>query len=131
MHTLQIDRNVRVFWGQSLDIMWENLFDSQGGLGGAIWGYIDETFMMPAHREGFNDWLGIQEFKNDEGVYKGPCIGYGEWGIIDTWRRKKPEFWNTKKAYSPTMILVKKITNFRAGEELNIPVYNRFIRKNS
>jgi hypothetical protein len=130
MPTLQTDPNVREFWGQSLDIMWANLFESQGGLGGAIWGFIDETFMMPESLEGLNDWWGIQEFKNDEGIYKGPCIGYGEWGIIDTWRRKKPEFWNTKKAYSPTRILVKEIKYFKAGKDLRLPVYNRFDHTN-
>lgn len=45
--TLQDDPNIREFWGASLDKMWSNLFDAQGGLGGAIWGYIDETFMLP------------------------------------------------------------------------------------
>lgn len=27
--------------------MWSGLFDAPGGLGGAIWGYIDETFALP------------------------------------------------------------------------------------
>ena len=130
MQTLQSDPNVREFWGQSLDSMWMNLFDSQGGLGGAIWGYIDETFMMPESLEGFNKWWGIQEYKNNEGVYKGHCIGYGEWGIIDTWRRKKPEFWSTKKAYSPTRILLKEIIDYQADENLLLPVYNRFDHTN-
>ncbi len=128
--TLRTDPNVREFWGRSLDSMWMNIFESEGGLGGAIWGYIDETFMMPKSMEGFDDWWGIQELKGGEKVYKGPTIGYGEWGIIDTWRRKKPEFWSTKKAYSPTKILVKQITEFESGEELRIPIYNRFDHTN-
>lgn len=130
MQTLQTDPNVREFWGQSLDSMWTYLFESKGGLGGAIWGYIDETFMMPESLDGFNEWWGIQEFKNEEGVYKGHCIGYGEWGIIDIWRRKKPEFWNTKKAYSPARILLKEINDFQSGRELQLPVHNRFDHTN-
>jgi len=130
LQTLQSDPYVREFWGQSLDSMWMNIFNSRGGLGGAIWGYIDETFMMPESLEGFNKWWGIQEFKNEEGVYKGHCIGYGEWGIIDTWRRKKPEFWSTKKAYSPTRILLKVILKFKSGKTLQIPVFNRFDHTN-
>jgi len=128
--TLRTDPNVREFWGRSLDSTWMNLFESEGGLGGAIWGYIDETFMMPKSIEGFNDWWGIQEIKGGEEVYRGPTIGYGEWGIIDTWRRKKPEFWNTKKAYSPTKILVNEITEFKKGREIILPVYNRFDHTN-
>lgn len=41
--TLMVDPNMRDFWGQSLDRMWEGVFKAQGGLGGAIWGMIDET----------------------------------------------------------------------------------------
>lgn len=50
--TLQDDPNIREFWGASLDKMWSKLFDAQGGLGGAIWGYIDETFMLPEPKKG-------------------------------------------------------------------------------
>ncbi|ULT23719.1 hypothetical protein KUH03_31915 [Sphingobacterium sp. E70] len=45
--TLQDDPNIREFWGISMDMMWGGLFPKQGGLGGAIWGYVDETFMIP------------------------------------------------------------------------------------
>ena len=124
------DKNVRNFWGQSLDSMWTNIFESDGGIGGAIWGMIDETFMLPDTLSGYNDWWGIQEESNGVKMLEGHTVGYGEWGIIDTWRRKKPEFWNTKKAYSPIKILLTEITDFRVGHPLQIPVYNRFNHTN-
>jgi beta-galactosidase len=120
------DQNVRNFWGQSLDSMWTNIFDSDGGLGGAIWGMIDETFMLPDTMSGYNKWWGVQEMSNGVKMYEGPTVGYGEWGIVDTWRRKKPEFWNTKKAYSPVRILTNEITEYKSGSPIVIPVYNRF-----
>ena len=125
--TLLADPNVRNFWGQSLDSMWTYLFEADGGLGGAIWCMIDETFMLPDTLEGFRDWWGWQEGVLD---FEGPCVGYGEWGIIDTWRRKKPEFWGTKKAYSPARILVKNILDPEPGKELRLPVHNRFDHTN-
>ncbi len=123
---LKADPNVRNFWGQSLDSMWTYVFEADGGLGGAIWCMIDETFMLPENMEGYNKWWGILDKNVIPATYMGPTVGYGEWGIIDTWRRKKPEFWGTKKAYSPTKIYTKQIDDFKPGEALKIPVHNRF-----
>jgi len=125
-YELKYDPNVRNFWGQSLDSMWTYTFEADGGLGGAIWGMIDETFMLPEDMDGFNDWWGILDPRIIPATYLGPCVGYGEWGIIDTWRRKKPEFWLTKKAYSPTKIYQKQITEYKSNESLVIPIHNRF-----
>jgi len=123
---LKADPNVRNFWGQSLDSMWTYVFEADGGLGGAIWCMIDETFMLPEDLDGYNKWWGILDKKVIPSTYMGPTVGYGEWGIIDTWRRKKPEFWGTKKAYSPTKIYTKQIDVFQPGKALAIPVHNRF-----
>jgi len=122
--TLRDDPNIREFWGQSLDMMWSNLFEAQGGLGGAIWGYADETFMLPAPKVGTPWWQTFCKRAGEE--YTGNCVGYGEWGIIDVWRRLKPEFWSTKKAYSPVRLLTERLETFAAGEPLLLPVYNRF-----
>jgi len=126
---LKTDPNVRNFWGQSLDSMWTHVFEAEGGLGGAIWCFIDETFMLPQEMPGFKEWWGM-ETKVLPRTYMGPTVGYGEWGIVDSWRRKKPEFWNTKKAYSPTKIYQTRITDFAPGEDLKIPVHNRFDHTN-
>lgn len=128
--TLRYDPNVRNFWGQSLDSMWTNVFEADGGLGGAIWCMIDETFMLPEDLDGFNEWWGKLDPNVIPATYMGPTVGYGEWGIIDTWRRKKPEFWATKKAYSPTKVLAKQILDFTAGQKLTLPVHNRFDHTN-
>jgi beta-galactosidase len=127
---IKTDPNVRSFWGQSLDSMWTYIFEADGGLGGAIWCFIDETFMLPADLPGFNEWWGIIDENIIPSTYVGPTVGYGEWGIIDTWRRKKPEFWQTKKAYSPTKIYQNRITEFVPGKELIVLVHNRFDHTN-
>lgn len=111
--TLRQDPNIREFWGQSLDMMWASLFESRGGLGGSIWGFVDETFTLPKR-----------------GEHPDTCLGYGEWGIIDKWRRPKPEFWGTKKAYSPIKVLQTEIKAFVGGTELFVPIYNRFNHTN-
>jgi hypothetical protein len=128
--TIKEDPNIRDFWGISLDSMWQRTFDSDGGLGGAIWAMIDETFMLPETLAGFNEWWGKIKEKSYPAEYTGHTIGYGEWGIVDTWRRKKPEFWNTKKAYSPVKLLTTKIESYSPNSPVHIPIYNRFDHTN-
>lgn len=130
--TLRHDPNIREFWGKSMDMMWGGLFPTKGGLGGGIWGYIDETFMVPADlKEGEPYWIEFSRSAPMKG-YFGDCIGYGEWGIVDVWRRHKPEFWATKKAHSPVYLLErgKKIEGFTPQVELTLPIYNRFDHTN-
>ena len=123
--TLQEDPNIREFWGQSIDMMWRTLFDAPGGLGGAIWGFVDELFYLPTPKAGVSWWKEFARTAKPEG-FLGNCVGYGEWGIVDIWRRKKPEFWSTKKAYSPVRLLQEQVTDFTSGQRLFLPVYNRF-----
>lgn len=97
---LRYDPNVKDYWGRSMDTTWLARFDVPGNIGGAIWGMIDETFHMP-----------------------GKVTGYGPWGFVDVWRRKKAEFWNTRKAHSP--VRLGKM-HFNDADVLEIPVKNRF-----
>ena len=123
--TLQEDPNIREFWGPSIERMWSGLFDAPGGLGGAIWGYVDETFMLPEPKVGTAFWKEFARTAKPED-YQGKCVGYGEWGIVDVWRREKPEFWATKKAYSPVRLMTTEVASFLSGQRLLLPLYNRF-----
>ncbi len=101
--TLKRDPGVRDFWGSSIRRFWDNCFASEGCLGGAIWGAIDEVFMLPDSP-----------------------VGYGEWGLVDGWRRPKPEYWLAKKAYSPIHISDAPVANPGPGQPLALPIQNRF-----
>lgn len=127
--TLQTDPNIREFWGKSIDMMWEGLYNAPGGLGGAIWGYIDETFMLPKPKVGTSFWKEFAHTAKPEG-FRGDCVGYGEWGIVDVWRRKKPEFWSTKKAYSPIRLTSAETVSFTSGQRIVLPIQNRFDHTN-
>lgn len=128
--TLKEDPNVRNYLGIGLDKAWTKVFEADGGLGGAIWGFVDDIFMLPTDMPGFNEWWGIFDKVNVGSQFSGTTVGYGEWGIVDTWRRKKPEFWNVKKAYSPVRILQTEFDAVLPGGTIRIPVKNRFDHTN-
>ncbi len=93
------DPHVREFWGMSIARFWTKIWNTKGALGGAIWAGIDET---------------------DIYVGGNTCL---EWGIIDIWRRKKPEHYGTRKAYSPIVLRgVTPLTEEIAAEFGKMPV---------
>jgi len=91
-------------WGRGFMEMWESMNKSMGCLGGAIWSGIDDVFYLS----------------------NGKAVDYGEWGPIDSWRRKKPEYYHMKKTYSPVKIHNTHIQVPLAGEPLKLQIENRF-----
>lgn len=96
------DPNVRNFWGRSIKIFWEKMFTTSGSLGGAIFAGIDHPL---SHTNVF------------------------PWGLLDKWRRAKPEYWSTKKAFSPVRVDVEQI-NLNDADALVVPVKNWFDHTN-
>jgi hypothetical protein len=108
LDTLRRDPGVRNFWGDSIRRFGEKFLTGDGCLGGSIWAGIDEVFLLPS----------------------GP-VGYGEWGIIDGWRRKKPEHWLTRKAFSPVRLDETACLPMpQHGQPLFIPLENAFNHTN-
>ena len=101
------DPAVREFWGESLKRWWESIFATPGALGGAIWGGIDDEIITP---EGYTT--------------------NREWGIIDGWRRRKPEHWLTKKAYSPVRLQDWLLPLPQPNGLVQIPLANWFDHTN-
>lgn len=98
---LVTDPGVRSDWALALAPTWENMYKTKGVLGGSIWSGIDDIFQLP----------------------DGNAVGYGAWGIIDGWRRPKPEYWDMKKIYSPVKVLTKTLDQV---PEWTIEVENRY-----
>jgi len=97
------DPGVRSSYGKPLEVMYDSIYNHKGCLGGAIWAGIDDIFHMP----------------------DGRIVGYGPWGVIDAWRRPKPEYWGVKKAYSP--IKIESISWPTAGKQyFELLVENRY-----
>lgn len=88
-------------WALALSPTWDNMYKTDGVLGGSIWSGIDDIFQMP----------------------NGDAIGYGPWGPIDGWRRPKPEYWDMKKIYSPVRVHTAQLS---PAKELTIALENRY-----
>jgi len=108
--TISRDPGIRNAWGLSLNKGWEVLYPADGFVGCAIFALADSTIMRP-----------------DGNVY---AREYGQWGLIDTWYREKPELWLTKKAYSPVRIKDKIIENPGEEKQLAIHVKNWYNNTN-
>jgi hypothetical protein len=102
---LKRDPNVNNFWGNSIKVLWEKILATDGALGGAIWGGVDNSSIAPEDRL---------------------VVSRNDWGLIDGWRREKPEFWLVKKAYSPVRIEDKPAPNPGPGKPLELAVMNWF-----
>lgn len=97
------DPAVREFWGESIRRFWDKMWRTPGTLGGCVWSAIDQV-----------------------NVYDGGSDAM-EWGLLDVWRREKPEYYHVKKAYSPVRMGLEP----EQGENgLVFPLENRFNHTN-
>jgi hypothetical protein len=96
------DPGVRDEWGPRFAQMYDLMYRHPGCLGGAIWSGLDDAFHLPA----------------------GQVEGYGYWGVIDGWRRAKPETFHVKKAYSPIRVTTRELPS--GPGRLQITLENRY-----
>ncbi|MEQ8401994.1 MAG: glycoside hydrolase family 2 TIM barrel-domain containing protein [Roseitalea porphyridii] len=102
---LATDPGLRLLWGGFLSSQWEEIVALPNGAGGAIWAAIDDWFAVP-QPDGSHKWH-----------------GYGEWGPLDGWRRKKPEYEEMARVFDPVRVTVPDLV---AGEPARVTLENRF-----
>ena len=109
-----------------MDAFWQ----SKVVQGSFIWAWSDDMFLVPnrgsEYDRGYDEGHGVDRIYHRDG--KG-LVGDAPWGVVDGWRRPRPEFWHIKNLYSPVNVSVRELPPPNS-RELAIPVDNRYFFTN-
>ena len=121
------DPDNRDYYVVPLIPVWESLLKSKVVQGSMIWAWSDDLFQVPGRGSEFGRHRtplhGVDLIYEARG--KG-VVGDAPWGVVDGWRRAKPEFWHTKKLQSPIRVLTLERPVPPAGSSVSLRVHNRY-----
>lgn len=87
---------------------WSGIYHSEHIVGGAIWASHDDAFYFP------------------DGKHCGYAWHHGFWGLIDVWRRPKPEWYLARLIFSPVCFPASRVDYIPGEESVCVPVENRY-----
>jgi len=122
-----VDPGIRDYYAAPLPAIYESFMKSRATQGSFIWCWADDIFCVP--NRGLEYGRGTTRSHFLTGSYALPgrgLTGDAPWGVVDGWRRPKPEFWITKKLHSPVKIAEKPVARPSAGEPIRVPVENQY-----
>jgi hypothetical protein len=121
---LELDPGLRDFWISPHFEPFEAILKSDHHFGTQIWAWVDDAFLAP----GRGIEYGRMKFPKShvvDSVYGMPgrgIVGEPMWGMIEGWRRVRPECWLAKKLFSPIHI---KEEPLEPTNPIRVPVENR------
>jgi hypothetical protein len=124
---LDLDPGLRDYWIEGFQEIQQALDAHENQLGSVQFSWSDDAFCVPGRGIEITR-RNIGELRYTEGVYKLPrrgIIGEPAWGTVDGWRRPRPEYWLSKKLYSPVQIEEKPLKLPEAGKPIVVPVRSR------
>lgn len=102
---LWYDPGIRDYYAAPLPRIYARMMASPRVAGTQIWAWSDDLFCVPNRGLEYGRETARAHFV--ENAYRLPhrgLVGDAPWGVVDGWRRPKPEFWITKKLHSPVKI---------------------------
>ncbi len=87
---------------------WSSIVHSKRVLGAAIWAGLDDSFYLPGGKQVGYSWH------------------HGFWGLLDAWRRPKPEWWLSKLIFSPVWFPARHLAFVAGHTSVAVPVENRY-----
>ena len=124
------DPGIRDYYVVPLIDVMEAFWNSKVVQASFIWAWSDDMFLVP--NRGSEQGRSYTEDHGVERIYYKPghgLVGDAPWGVIDGWRRRKPEFWNVQNLYSPIALPERSVALPSTGP-LRVPVKNRYFFTN-
>src|SRR5271157_1006921 len=123
------DPGNRDYYIEPLIPAWEALLGSKNVHGSMIWAWVDDAFLVPGRDTEYGRGTIVTPLHALDGIYRMPgrgIVGDAPWGVVDGWRRKKPEFWHVKMLMSPIRIRERDLRGWKPGEPATVTVDNRY-----
>jgi len=124
-----LDPGDRDYYIAPLIDIWDAVQTSKNVQGSMIWAWVDDIFLVPGRDSEYGrGGIGNPEHALD-GIYHMPgrgIVGDAPWGIVDGWRRKKPEFWHIKMLMSPVHLQERDLPAWKPGGAATVTVDNRY-----
>ncbi len=127
--SLELDPGMHDYWIYHVPEVIRASFEAPNQVGTMIWAWVDDAFQIPGR--------GIENTRRDmptgirysEPLYAGPGHGYvGDtvWGMVDGWRRPRPEWELSRQAYSPMQVTAEAL----APGPVRVPIFNQNVFEN-
>jgi beta-galactosidase len=122
-----LDPGMRDYWIEGFPEIQQALDAHENQVGSVQFSWSDDAFCLPGKGIEITR-RNIPELRYTESVYKLPkrgVIGEPAWGTVDGWRRPRPEYWLSKKLYSPVQIEEKPLAIPEGGKPIVVSVRSR------
>lgn len=122
-----VDPGVRDYYVTPLPAIYDRFMKSRVTQGSFIWCWADDIFCVPNRGLEYGRGTTQSHFLTEQYAVPGRgLVGDAPWGVVDGWRRPKPEFWITKKLHSPVKIAERPLSLPAGGEPIRVPVENQY-----
>jgi hypothetical protein len=124
-----LDPGERDYYIQPLIPIWDAVQASKNVQASIIWAWVDDAFLVPGRDSEYGRGSIVRPLHFLDRIYHMPgrgIVGDAPWGIVDGWRRKKPEFWHVKMLFSPVHMRDRDLPGWKAGEPVIFTVDNRY-----
>jgi hypothetical protein len=122
-----LDPGLRDYYAEPLPAIYARMMQSKNIAGSQIWAWSDDLFCVPNRGLEYGRETTRCHFLEDQ--YRLPnrgLVGDAPWGVVDGWRRQKPEFWIIKKLHSPVKLKEAPVPLPAPGQPLRLAVENQY-----